>query len=59
MAFNGEKFGKEVVEIVKDYLRRQIEPLEERITFLEAQAGIAKASKTVVRIVAPTRQARP
>ncbi len=58
MAFDGKAFGKEVVEIVKDYLRRQIEPLEARIAALETEAGV-KASKTVVRIAAPTRQARP
>ncbi|WP_086996957.1 hypothetical protein [Rhizobium sullae] len=54
MAFDGEKFGREVVGIVKDYLRRQLEPMEARLAILEAQAGIEK-SKPVVRIRAVGR----
>ncbi|MFT2210695.1 hypothetical protein ACLJYM_02280 [Rhizobium giardinii] len=51
MAFDGRAFGKEIVEIVRDYLERQLSPLEERISALEeAQAGVTKASKPTVRV---------
>ncbi|WP_198521675.1 hypothetical protein [Rhizobium sullae] len=56
MAFDGKAFGREVVEIVKTYLREQLQPLEERVKQLEAEAGIAKAAKPVVRIRAGRQQ---
>lgn len=58
MSFDGEKFGREVVGIVKDYLERNLSPviarldaLESRLVLLEAQAGTTKA-KPIVRIAA-------
>ncbi len=54
MAFDGKAFGAEVVSLVKDYLGRQLSPLEERIEALEAQAGIVKAKPTV-RVKAAVR----
>lgn len=58
MSFDGEKFGREVVGIVKDHLERNLSPviarldaLDARILLLEAQAGSAKA-KPVVRVAA-------
>ncbi len=63
MAFDGEKFGKEVVGIVKAPLERtlspqvaRIEQLEARIQLLEGQAGTVK-NKPVVRIAAGSRTA--
>ncbi len=55
MAFDGEKFGKEIVSIVRDFVHRQVQPLEERIAALEAEAGIAKAAKATVRVRATGR----
>lgn len=37
MAFNGKEFGAQIVEIVRDYVRRQVEPLEARIEVLESR----------------------
>jgi len=58
VAFDGEKFGREIVGIVKDYMERNLSPvvarldaLDARIRLLEAQAGSAKA-KPVVRVAA-------
>ncbi|MGI0528008.1 hypothetical protein [Rhizobium giardinii] len=66
MAFDGEKFGKEVVAAVRDYLERNLSPmaahieqLEARILLLEAQLGGAKEmAKPVVRLAAATRVAK-
>lgn len=64
MSFNGEKFGKEVVEIVKDFMHRQVEPmaaqieqLEARILLLEAQVNAKEEARRVIRLAAPTRVA--
>lgn len=50
--FNGQEFGREVVSVVKDYIKRQVEPLEARIRALEDQAGTTK-TKAVLRVKAP------
>ena len=62
MALDGEKFGREIVQIVKDYVRRQAEPLEARIAALESRLVLLEAqattkAKSVHRIAAPTRVA--
>jgi hypothetical protein len=36
MSFDGKAFGAEIVSAVKDYIRRRVEPLEERIAALES-----------------------
>ena len=58
MSFDGEKFGREVVAVVRDYLERNLSPmaarieqLESRVILLEAQAGTTK-SKPTIRIAA-------
>jgi len=63
MSFDGEKFGREVVGIVKDYLERSLSPvaarldaLESRILLLEAQTGTTK-DKPVVRVAARSEPA--
>ncbi|MBB2694990.1 UNVERIFIED_ORG: hypothetical protein GGI63_005951 [Rhizobium esperanzae] len=63
MAFDGEKFGREIVGIVKDYLERNLSPtiarldaLEARMVLLEAQAGTTK-SRPVVRVAARSEPA--
>ncbi|WP_016732872.1 hypothetical protein [Rhizobium phaseoli] len=55
MAFDGKAFGKEIVEIVKTYVRGQLEPLQARIAALEAEKD-GKASKPVIRIAARQRK---
>ncbi|MBB4522270.1 MULTISPECIES: hypothetical protein [Rhizobium] len=54
MSFDGEKFGREVVGLVRDYMERNLSPviarldaLESRLVLLEAQAGTTKAKPTV------------
>lgn len=61
--FNGEKFGQEIVSVVKDYLERNLSPvaarveqLEARILLLETQAGTVK-DKPLVRVAAGSRPA--
>ncbi|MEH2678673.1 hypothetical protein GFM11_10240 [Rhizobium leguminosarum bv. viciae] len=63
MTFDGEKFGREVVSIVRDYLERNMSPvvarldaLDARVRLLEAQAGTTKA-KPIVRIAARSEPA--
>ncbi|MEB3045644.1 hypothetical protein [Rhizobium mulingense] len=58
MSFDGEKFGREVVGLVRDYMERNLSPviarldaLDARILLLEAQAGTVK-NKPVVRVAA-------
>ncbi|EJC77681.1 hypothetical protein Rleg10DRAFT_6393 [Rhizobium leguminosarum bv. trifolii WSM2012] len=49
--FDGRAFGAEIVSVVKDYLRREVEPLQARVAALEAVVGEAK-TKPVIRIAA-------
>jgi hypothetical protein len=39
--FDQVKFGRAMTVIVRDFVERQIAPLEARLAALEAQAGIA------------------
>lgn len=45
--FDGEKFGQEMVEIIKGYVEGQLEPLVARIDALEKRA--ADLEKSVKR----------
>jgi hypothetical protein len=55
LTFDGTAFGKEIVEIVKNYVRGQLEPLQARIAALEAEKGV-EAGKPVIRIAARQRK---
>ncbi|NKM56367.1 hypothetical protein GFL21_17895 [Rhizobium anhuiense] len=45
--FDGKAFGAEIVSVVKDYLRREVEPLQARIAALEAVVGKAKTKPRI------------
>jgi hypothetical protein len=53
--FDGAAFGREIVDVVKSYLERQLSPLEQRLAILEAKAGIEKAKPTI-RVKAAGRE---
>lgn len=47
--FDGKAFGEEMVEIVRGYVGRELEPLRERLAALESELGEIKSNGTRFR----------